>query len=47
MKEMLNRIPQTMSKPLTPKQKLKKLKTDIGGGWYMGKSAKGLTPLNR
>ena len=44
---MFNQIPQTMSKPLTPKQKVQKLMTDIGGGWYMGKSAKGLPPLKR
>ena len=37
MKEMLKQIPQTMSKTLPPKQKVQKLMTDIGGGWYMGK----------
>ena len=37
MNEMFKQIPQTMSKPLTPKQKFQKLMTDIGGGWYMGK----------
>ena len=45
MKDMFKKIPQTMSKPLTPKQKVQKLITDIGGGWYMGKSAKGLPQL--
>ena len=46
MKEMLKKIPQTMSKALTPK-KNPKLMTDIGGVWYMWKVAKGLTPLKR
>ena len=47
MKEMLKQIPLTMKKSLTPKQKLQKLMTDIGGGWYMEKSAKGLPTLRR
>ena len=34
-----------MIKGFTPKQKGQKLITDIGGGWYMEKSAKGLPPL--
>ena len=37
MKYMFNKIPQTMIKSLTPKQKVQKLMTDIGGGWYMEK----------
>ena len=45
MKDMFKKIPQTISKPLTPKQKVQKLITDIGGGWYMGKIAKGLPQL--
>ena len=32
MKEMGNKIPQTMIKALTPKQKVQKRMTDIGGG---------------
>ena len=36
-----------MKKALTPKQKVQKLMTDIGGGWYMEKSAKVLPPLRR
>ena len=36
-----------MSKALTPKQKVQKLMTDIGGVCYMGKSAKELPPLKR
>ena len=44
---MFKQIPQTMYKALTPKQKVQKLMTDIGGGWYMGKSDKGLPPLRR
>ena len=47
MKEMFKQIPQTMYKPFTPKQKVQKLGTDIGGGWYMEKSYKGLPPLKR
>ena len=47
MKEMFKQIPQTMIKALTPKQKSQKLMTDIGGGWYMEKSAKVLPPLER
>ena len=47
MKEILKQIPQTMSQSLTPKQKVRKLMTDIGGGWYMEKSAKGLPLLKR
>ena len=35
MKEMFKKIPQTMIKALTPKQKVQKLMTYIGGGWYM------------
>ena len=34
-------------KVLTPKQKVQKLMTDIGGGWYMKKIATGLPPLKR
>ena len=45
MKEIFKKIPQTMIKALTPKQKFEKLMTDIGGGWYMEKSDKGLPPL--
>ena len=47
MKYISKQIPLTMKKALTPKQKVQKLMTDIGGGWYMGKSAKGLPPLSR
>ena len=35
MKDMFKQIPQTIKIALTPKQKLQKLITDIGGGWYM------------
>ena len=37
MKEMLNKIHQTIIKALTPKQKVQKLITGIGGGCYMEK----------
>ena len=35
MKEMFKEIPLTMIKALTTKQKVHKLMTEIGGGWYM------------
>ena len=47
MKEMFKTIPTTMSKPLSPKQKDQKLMTEIVGGWYMGKSAKGLPAIRK
>ena len=47
MKETFKQIPRTMSKPLSPKQRVQKLMTEIGGGWYMGKIAKGLQTLRR
>ena len=40
MKETLKQIPKTMVKALTPKQKVLKLMTYIGGGWYMEKVLK-------
>ena len=45
MIEMFKQISLTMKKPFNPTQNFHKLMTDIGGGWYMGKSAKGLPPL--
>ena len=47
MKLMFMQIPQTVKIALTTKQKIPKLMTDIGGGWYMGKSARGLPPLRK
>ena len=44
---MFKEIPKTMKKAPTPKQKFQKLMTDIGGGWYMEKSAKRISPLRR
>ena len=44
MKVMFRKIPQTIKIELTPKQKVQKLMTDIGGGWYMKKSARVLPP---
>ena len=35
MKQMVKQIPTTMIKPLSPKPKVQKLMTEIGGGWYM------------
>ena len=40
-------IPQNVEISLTPKERIQKLLTDIGGGWYMEKSARGLPPLKR
>ena len=37
MKEIFNQIPQTLIKVLTPKQKVQKVMTEIGGGWYVKK----------
>ena len=44
---MFKKIPLTIKKALTPKQKFQKLMTDIGGGCYMEKIAQGLPPLRR
>ena len=44
---MFIQITQNFEISLTPKEKIQKLMTDIGGGWYMEKSARGLPPLNR
>ena len=32
-KEIFKQIPTTMTKPLSPRQKLHKIMTEIGGGW--------------
>ena len=45
-KEM-KKIPLTMVKALNPKKKVQKIMTEIGGGWYMEKSAKGIPPLRK
>ena len=45
MKYTFKQIPTSMIKALIPKQKVQKLMTEIGGGWYKGKIAKGLPPL--
>ena len=47
MKDMFNKIPQTIKIAFTSKQKVQKLMTDIGGGWYMKNSANILPPLRR
>ena len=44
---MFKQIPQTIKILITPKQKVQKLMTDIGRGWYMGKTAKGLPASRR
>ena len=35
MKDMFKQIPTKMNKALIPKEKVHKLMTEIGGGWYM------------
>ena len=47
MKDVFKKIPKTMNKTLSQKQKVQKLMTEIGGGWYMEIIAKGLPPLRR
>ena len=47
MVKMFKTIPQNVKKPLTTREKNQKLITDIGGGWYLEKCAKGLPPLKR
>ena len=47
MKDMFMQIPHYVEIALTPEEKIQKLLTDIGGGWYMGESARGLPPLKR
>ena len=34
-KYMFKKIPTTMTKLISPKQKVQKLMREIGGGWYM------------
>ena len=45
MKDMFEKIPQNVEKPLTSREKNQNLMTDIGGGWYLKKCEKGLPPL--
>ena len=45
MKEKFKKIPIMMTKPLSPRQKVQKLMTEIGGGWYMEKITKAIPPL--
>ena len=47
MVEMFKTIPQNVEKPLTSRETNQKLITDIGGGWYLEKYAKGLSLLKR
>ena len=47
MKYMSKQIPTTMTKPLSPEQKVHKFMTQIGGEWYMEKITKRLPPLRR
>ena len=45
MKDMFQKIFIVMVNALTSKQKVQKVMTEIGGGWYMGKITKGKPPL--
>ena len=38
MKKMFIQLPTKMTKQLSPKQKVQKVMTEIGGGWYMEKN---------
>ena len=38
MNEIFKQVPTTMNKPLSLKQKVQKLMTEIGGGWYTKKN---------
>ena len=40
-------ITQNVERALTSKEKNQKLLTDIGGGWYLKKCARGIPPLKR
>ena len=44
---MFKQIPLTMIRELSPKQKVQKLIAEIGGGWYMEKGVKVLSPVRR
>ena len=39
VKDMFMQIPQNVEIAISPKQKIQKLMTDIGGGWYMEKNS--------
>ena len=41
------RIPQNVEISITPKQKIQKFMTYIGGVWYMEKGNRGLPPLKK
>ena len=47
MKQVFMQIPQNFERALTSKEKIQKLLTDIGRGWYMEKSVRELPPLKR
>ena len=38
MKDMSKKIPTKMTEPLSQKEKVQKLMTEIGGGWYTKKN---------
>ena len=47
MKDMFKQMPATITKQLSLRQKVQKLMTEIGVGWWMEKITKGLPPLRR
>ena len=47
MKEMFKQIPTTMTRPLSPRQKVHKLMTEIDDGRCIEKITKGIPPLRR
>ena len=47
MEETFNQIPKNVERALTSSEKNQKLMTDIGGGWYLKKCARGIPPSKR
>ena len=47
MVKMFKTIPQNVENPLTSREKIKISLHILGGGWYLDKFKKGLTPLKR
>ena len=45
MKEMSKQISTMVTRPLSPRQIIQNIMTEIGGGWYMKKNTKVLLPL--
>ena len=47
MEELFHKIPVKLPNKHSPKEKLKSLLHDIGGGWYVDKLGQKLPPLNK